>query len=72
MNEEYIILEGECPLCTLPWQVKVKKEDLEAYRKGKPIYTCFPYLNDSERELLITGICDECWQTKLHWDDEDI
>jgi hypothetical protein len=41
--------------------VEVKEYDLNRWRDGGMIQTVFPYLSASEREKLITGYCDMCW-----------
>lgn len=54
-----------CPLCGKSHIVRVKQEDHDRYVKGGLIQNCFPYLNESEREMLITGICDVCWNRMM-------
>jgi hypothetical protein len=40
----------------------VFKVDLEEYNKGeKLVQECFPYISPEYRELLISGMCPECW-----------
>ena len=40
----------------------VFKIDLEEYNKGeKLVQECFPYLSSAYRELLVSGMCPECW-----------
>ena len=55
-----ITLEIKCPFCGEISFVDVLKEDLSKYQKGELIQNCFPYLDASEREVLISGICFEC------------
>ena len=58
-----ITLNGECAGCATPYQVSgVEEEDFVAWKIGKPAQDAFPYLSVDERELLISGICDKCWQ----------
>ena len=52
-----------CPNCGHQHTVTVKRDDYTAYTNHeKDIMEAFPYLTPSERELLITGICDDCWE----------
>jgi hypothetical protein len=52
---------GECPFCGAVRSIVVKAKNLKAYQDGELVQDAFPMLNASDRELLMTGICDECW-----------
>jgi hypothetical protein len=56
-----IKIETTCPFCGKKQIVTVKSEDYDKWKNGEFIQTAFPYLTPSEREALITGICDDCW-----------
>ena len=56
-----IKIEKTCPLCGKKQIVMVKCEDDDKWKNGGLIQTAVPYLTPSEREALITGICDDCW-----------
>ena len=56
-------IKSKCPLCGKENEVMVNKDDFKKWRNGEFIQRAFPYLNASERELLMTGICDQCWDT---------
>ena len=59
------ILEIPCPFCSkiskLKVSTKVWRDGLTAYRNGALIQHAWPTLTPSSRELIKTGICDECW-----------
>ena len=59
------ILEIPCPFCgkisKLKVSTKVWRDGLTAYRNGALIQHAWPTLTSSSRELIKTGICDECW-----------
>ena len=55
-----ITLEITCPFCGTVSFVDVLTEDFERYQNGELVQKYFPYLDASERELLISGICFEC------------
>ena len=59
------ILEIPCPFCgkisKLKVSTKVWRDGLTAYRNGALIQHAWPTLTPSSRELIMTGICDECW-----------
>ena len=59
------ILEIPCPFCgkisKLKVSTKVWRDGLMAYRNEALIQNAWPTLTPSSRELIKTGICDECW-----------
>ena len=57
-----ITIETRCPICCGINNVEVKKEDWARYENGEFVQRAFPYLDAATRELLITGICNKCWQ----------
>lgn len=65
-----ITLEVECKYCNKIHKMPVFKKDLEEYNKGeKLVQECFPYISPEYRELLISGMCPECWD-KLYEENE--
>ena len=59
------ILEIPCPFCgkisKLKVSTKVWRDGLNAYKNGALIQNAWPTLSPSDRELILTGICDTCW-----------
>lgn len=52
-----------CTQCGNKIEVSVRNEDLAKWKSGKHhVQDCFPYLTPGERELFITGICDDCFK----------
>lgn len=51
----------ECPFCGAINTVEVRFEDYLDWQNGGLVQNCFPYLGADERELLMTGICENCW-----------
>ena len=41
----------------------VKAIDYEAYENGELIQSCFPYLSNEQREIIISGLTDDMWGT---------
>jgi hypothetical protein len=41
----------------------VKAIDLAAYEDGELIQSCFPYLSNEQREIIISGLTDDMWGT---------
>ena len=50
-----------CPSCKATRDVAVHPGDLFNYRQGAHVQDAFPYLSGEEREALLTGFCDPCW-----------
>ena len=51
-----------CPICGQTHTVKVNSSDYARFLKRDGlVQDCFPYLKPEEREMLITGICPDCW-----------
>lgn len=56
------LLRTECPICGHSHSIKVSAEGLSRYFDGGLIQDCFPELSADEREMIISGICPECWE----------
>lgn len=56
-----------CPFCQKPHSFYTDADawakGFKAYQDGADIQYAFPFLSVVDRELLITGICDECWNS---------
>ena len=56
----------QCPFCGKTSALKLKTSDWEkgvdAVKHGANIQIAYPKLSADERELLISGICNDCWQ----------
>lgn len=72
MSERNYELNVDCRMCHKTHTLKVRVEDYITFDSpNRPhIQDCFPYLSPAERELLISGICPECW-TKLFGGEDD-
>ena len=63
-------LDGPGVECGQPKSVIVPAAALIAFGEGEYAQNCFPHLPAGQREFLISGICEECWD-KLFKEDED-
>lgn len=63
-------IEVCCPLCGHVSTVKVYAPDYIDWQNGNLAQDCFQYLNASEREILISGLCLKC-QDDVFGSDED-
>ena len=60
-----------CPLCHEEHIVLVNEDDYYDWQDGKLAQDAFPYLSADEREMLISGICPDCWSKMWGTEDED-
>lgn len=58
---ETIDIKTTCPMCGKNTVITVTKTQYERYQNGELIQNCFPEMKPEIREMLITGICPECW-----------
>lgn len=71
-----ITVETYCPMCHQFHYVEVNERDFYAWQSGKLAQDAFPYLTAEEREMLISGICSDCWdkmfgeEEEEDWDEE--
>jgi len=56
-----IILEVACPVCGKVSEISVEVNDYIDWQNGKLTQNAFPYLSANEREMLISGVCGDCW-----------
>lgn len=67
-----ITIKGICPRCQRDWEVTVDEANYQSFKKGDILaQEAFPELSPAERELLITGFCDDCWNDIFPPEDED-
>lgn len=59
--EPTTVITKECPFCFKTGSVRVKLSEFQAWRDGMLIQNAFKSLNADQRELLMTGICPQCW-----------
>ena len=59
-----------CSHCLGEYSLLINPEDIIRWQSGELIQNCMPYLSASERELLISRTCDNCWKN-LFGEDED-
>lgn len=58
-----IEIECTCPFCGETHIVVVDTIDYIAWENGNVLaQNAFPYLSADEREMLISGICPQCWE----------
>ena len=63
MSDTTVIIETACPFCGAVNMIEVNLVDYWDWEDGKLAQDAFPYLTSDEREMLISGICPECWDS---------
>ena len=63
-----VILQTVCPFCGKKRKLVFNGAKADEYKKGRKAYeagyhiqAAFPTFTASEREFILTGICDSCW-----------
>ena len=59
-----------CRLCNEVADLTVNIEGFVAWQGGKLIQEALPELSADQRELLISGTCDKCWNEMFGSDEE--
>ena len=59
-----------CIKCKRFTTIGMKGEDLFKYNQGTYIQEAFPYISEGMREMMMSGICDSCFQEIFPEDDE--
>lgn len=52
----------ECRSCGKVHTINADDIDVLAYADGVKVQDAFPYLESLERELIISGLCNDCWK----------
>lgn len=61
MNYKEVSVITRCPFCGHANEVEVNEMDYLDWQDGELAQNAFPYLSADEREMLISGICNQCW-----------
>ena len=65
-DDDSVVIVAKCPFCGKQSVFNVDKETWykgeQAYKNGTLIQNAWPTLSPTQRELLLTGICEECWE----------
>ena len=66
------VLEVQCRYCGVVYTILANREDVVRWQTGEGyIQDVLAYLSAGERELLISGTCDNCWKNMFGSDEED-
>lgn len=64
-------IERVCPHCHKLQTIEVNEIQYNDWLAGKNIQRAFPDLSADQREILMSGICPECWEEIFGEDDEE-
>ena len=62
------VLVVQCVHCGDFAIITVNPMDYQSWQEGALIQDAMPYLSADEREMLISGTCDECWAAMYETD----
>lgn len=60
-NFHEVCVVTRCPFCGKGHEIEVNEIDYLDWQDGEHAQNAFPYLEANEREMLISGICPDCW-----------
>ena len=61
MAREKTTMWSTCRVCKNQVEMQVHIEDVTAWENGEKIQNAMPYLTPGEREVLISGTCEPCF-----------
>ena len=56
-----LVIKRSCVVCSKQLVVRVPKEGYDQWINGLSIQKAMPHVSDSDREVLLSGICSECF-----------
>ena len=69
--KKIISIQRACPKCNKLQTVKVEQSQYYRWMAGENIQIAFPELSANQREILMSGICPECWEDIFPNEDEE-
>lgn len=65
-------MKVRCKRCNREVEVPITEKQLESWIKsGDYIQTYFPHLSAAEREMFVSGICNDCWNELFPEENEE-
>ena len=71
MNNNTIEVRVRCPFCGKTYEVTVPEDGYRRWQDGELIQRAMPEVSPTDREALISGICEECWNKTFGGDEYD-
>ena len=70
-SKAYVAVHTTCIVCGEQFVTHMDKPRFERWQNGEHIQDVFPELSVDERELLISGICGNCFNEMFSEDEEN-
>lgn len=70
-NFHEITVVTVCPFCGKGHEIEVNEMDYLDWKDGELAQEAFPYLSAEDREMLISGICPDCWDSMFGSEEDD-
>ena len=64
-------IQRTCPCCNRLQTIEVEDSQYNRWMAGENIQIAFPNLTPDQREILMSGICPECWEKIFPDEDEE-
>lgn len=58
---KFIQISVKCRCCGQEYILNVTDDGYNAYMNGALVQDAFPCISPEDRELLISGLCENCW-----------
>lgn len=71
INYKEVCVVTQCPMCGRANEIEVNDFDYLDWSDGMLAQEAFPYLSVQEREMLISGICPDCWAKMFGGDNDE-
>jgi hypothetical protein len=69
-GDKVIVTTRQCIMCGLLHEVEVDEAQLRRYMEGEFVQKAFPDMSVAERELLVSGTDDECFNLMFPEEDQ--
>jgi len=66
----HAILPRTCKRCERNFMIRVPEVGFRRWQQGELIQNAMPCLSDNDRELLISSICESCFDEIFEQEDE--
>lgn len=65
LDKDTVIVSIRCIVCGKAFDIHVKEQDYKDWKGGKLIQHAMPYLDVNERELMISKMCNRCFDEMI-------
>lgn len=65
-GDRIVSIHDKCKKCGSSIDVYVKFEDFIRWAQGEKVVHAYPYLSDAQKNAIIIGECEECYNGRLY------